>query len=516
MRKERHPRQPGRTIANGRPKRHDAAPPHDRNAERSVLGSMLRNNRVIPEFASRLRPDDFYVFAHQRIFEGLAWLIEHGTVADYVTLGDWLKERQYLEDAGGHAYLVDLWDAAPGSATNSAPHVQIVLRFSAARHLIHLHNESAQLAAQPGADLGELAGRARAHLDELLSRIATTTSAAVVKTMSSIAPTRVQWLWSGRIPLRAVTIIDGNPGLGKSTVTTDIAARVSRGWAMPPAGGPCDDAAPAGVLLLSAEDDPETTIRPRLDAAGADACRIHLLEAIRRGDAATPPVLPWDLDILEEQIRRLGVVLVVIDPFLAYLDGAIDSHRDQDVRRCLHRLKDLAERTGAGIVLIRHLNKLHGGSAMYRGGGSIGIIGAARSALCVGRDPDDPGTCVLAPVKCNLAAMPRALRYRLEPTADVARIGWMGECDLLADDILDQQASTKQTPAQRCAGALAVLLEHGAMPSALIERELDKQGYSDRSIKAARKQLEVHSFKPSYEGEWMTELPRKPPPALPE
>src|SRR5947209_4779066 len=104
----------------------DRLPPHNREAERSILGSMLRDNRVIPDIVTRLRAEDFYVFGHQKIFEGLAALMEQGKAADYITLGDWLKEKQYLEDAGGHSYLVDLWDAAPGSAGNALQYADIV------------------------------------------------------------------------------------------------------------------------------------------------------------------------------------------------------------------------------------------------------------------------------------------------------------------------------------------------------------------------------------------------------
>jgi hypothetical protein len=258
---------------------------------------------------------------------------------------------------------------------------------------------------------------------------------AEVRTMKNIIAKPVEWLWRHTIPRGAITMLDGDPGLGKSTITTDVAARVSRGWAMPPGGGP-NGSEPAGVLLLSAEDDAATTIRPRLEAAGADLGRVHILDAIRHGDDTAPPVLPWDLPVIEDTMTRLGVALLVIDPFLAFLDGDLDAHKDQDVRRCLHRLKEVAERTRAAIMLVRHLNKLTGGAAIYRGGGSIGITGAARSSLVVGRHPDNPSVCVLAGIKSNLGPLRRSITYSHEPAGDVSRIAWGGECDLAADDIL--------------------------------------------------------------------------------
>src|SRR5262249_22263555 len=190
----------------------------------------------------------------------------------------------------------------------------------------------------------------------------------VLVRMDTVLPKPVSWLWTGWIPRGALTILDGDPGLGKSTITIDLAARTSRGWLMPPGPGPVEGAEGAGVLLLKAEDDPARTIRPRLDAAGADPSMVFSFEAVRVAGEDHPPVLPWDLEMVEGLIREHEIVLVVIDPFLAYLGGEFDAHKDQDVRRCLHRLMALAQRTGAAIVLVRHLNKLNHSVALYRGG----------------------------------------------------------------------------------------------------------------------------------------------------
>jgi hypothetical protein len=277
--------------------------------------------------------------------------------------------------------------------------------------------------------------------------------AAVLTRLDTVTPQPVSWLWRGHIPRGAVTLLDGDPGLGKSTIAIDLAARVSRGWAMPPAAGPVEGAEPEGVLLLTAEDDLRCTVRPRLEAAGADMARVHSFDAVRTGDHERPPVLPFDLALVEARVKEEGIALIIVDPFAAFLDSAIDGHRDSDVRRCLHSLKLLAERTGAAILIIRHLNKLIGGPAVYRGGGSIGITAAARSALVVGRDPADAGRHVLASVKCNVGRMPPSLAYHLASvTEDVARIAWGGEVDLSADDILQHPTGKRyQTTAQQAA-----------------------------------------------------------------
>jgi replicative DNA helicase len=146
----------------------DRLPPHNREAERSILGSMLRDNNVIPEIVNRVRAEDFYVFGHQKIFEGIATLaVEQGKAADYITLGDWLKEKQHLEDAGGHAYLVDLWDAAPGSAGNARHYADIVRQKAIIRNLIHACTELSQQAFEQALPANELLDAAERRIFEI-------------------------------------------------------------------------------------------------------------------------------------------------------------------------------------------------------------------------------------------------------------------------------------------------------------------------------------------------------------
>jgi hypothetical protein len=329
----------------------------------------------------------------------------------------------------------------------------------------------------------------------------------VLVALADVEAPPVSWLWRHWIPRGAVTVLDGDPGLGKSTISTDLAARASRGWEMPPAGGPCQGAEPAGVLLLSAEDDPARTIRPRLDAAGADVSRVWLLDAMRTGDDERPPVLPWDLDRVAGTIGERDVSLMVIDPMLAYLDGGIDAHRDQDVRRCLHRLQILAQSTGVAILLIRHLNKLAGGPALYRGGGSIGIAGAARSALLVGRHPTDSALGVLAGNKCNLGPMPRSLTFRIEAARDVSRIAWGEATDLTAADILAQPGGRRrQTTAEQCAEAIREMLAAGPMESRQLDDELRQRGYSPRAIRDGRRLALVQPDRSEFGGRCVVRL----------
>jgi len=244
---------------------------------------------------------------------------------------------------------------------------------------------------------------------------------------------QVRWLWPGRIPLGKVTVLDGDPGTGKSTLT--IAAKVTTGSPFP------DGARPerGDVILLNAEDDIGDTIRPRLEAAGADLARCWVLPDVQPEPdrPPRPPELPADLDAVEGMVKDKQAALVVVDPLMAFLSGQVDSHRDQDIRRVLASLGYMAARTGAAVVIVRHMNKGQG-SALYRGSGSIGIIGAARAGLLVAPDPEDEDRRVLALTKSNLAKMPQALAYRLvdDERYSCARVVWDGVTSHTATDLL--------------------------------------------------------------------------------
>lgn len=261
-----------------------------------------------------------------------------------------------------------------------------------------------------------------------------------VTTLADVTPERVEWLWEGRLPAGKLTVVDGDPGVGKSTLALGIAATIS-------VGGRWFDGsqAPLGdVLLLSGEDGLADTVRPRLDAAGADSTRIHALTGVRflhedgvRGER--DPDL-GDISAIEAAIRANNVRLVIVDVLMAFLPRGVDSHKDQDVRAVLRRLKDLAEQTGAAVLLLRHLNKGGSNTALYRGGGSIGIVGAARMGYLAVKDPDDPARVILAATKCNVAELPTSVAYRLTGTDNgAARVEWLEETDHTADDLTGQR-----------------------------------------------------------------------------
>ena len=209
----------------------------------------------------------------------------------------------------------------------------------------------------------------------------------VITHLSTVKPLPLEWLWQGYIPAGMITIIDGDPGLGKSMLTLDLVAKVTRGLPMP--GQPAESAGrPRGAVLLSAEDDLAHTIVPRLIAAGADLDRVVVVSLRERdGTSREPIITPADLEAVEKAIVEVDAAIVIIDPLVAYLPATASANRDQDVRRTLAPLADLAERTGAAVVVVRHLRKAAADNALYRGGGSIAFIGAARVGLLRGSRP---------------------------------------------------------------------------------------------------------------------------------
>jgi hypothetical protein len=329
--------------------------------------------------------------------------------------------------------------------------------------------------------------------------------------LSSVQPERVEWLWPGRIPRGKLSLLDGDPGLGKSVLTMDLAARVSSGQSMPwEPREPGEDRDPAGVVLLTAEDGLADTVVPRLKAAGADLDRVRALETVP-DKPPRPPQLPEDCDWIGEAVKQVEAALVIIDPLMAYLAGGVNSHRDQDVRRALLPLAQLAQRTGAAVLVVRHLNKAMGGNPLYRGGGSIGIIGAARSGLLVARDPDNPDRRVLASTKCNLAKLPASLSFDLSAADNGGlRVGWIGESAHTAETLLTAPIDGEDRGAvAQAVEVLRSILADGPRPVKEVQREARKAGVSEVTLRRAKALLSIRSDRIGFgsDGVWCWSLP---------
>lgn len=326
-----------------------------------------------------------------------------------------------------------------------------------------------------------------------------------------VEPKEVKWLWPGRIPLGKLTLLAGDPGLGKSYMALDIAARVSTGSPWPDEGEVCQ----GNVLIISAEDDLADTIRPRLDLLCADSKKIFAIEPLvtilDEKDTEAPFSLTEHITQLEETIVDYEATLLILDPILAFTGSRTDTHKSADVRAALAPLAKLAMNTECSILAVMHLNKKSTESnSIYRITGSLDFAAAARSVLMVRKYPDDHEGRVLTSAKSNLSASPSALRYRVTEEG----FDWIGEVDIDADSVLNTATNDGEV-----AGALAEaedylrdILADGPMAAQEIMEIANQEGITIRTLKRAKKKLQIKAERLGKEGErggghWCWALP---------
>ncbi len=323
----------------------------------------------------------------------------------------------------------------------------------------------------------------------------------VVVNLADVQPEPVRWLWPGRFALGKLTLVAGDPGLGKSLVTLDMAARLSTGTPWPDA--PHTPNEPGGVVLLSAEDDAADTIRPRMDAAGADVHRVNLIFAVRRRPTFDParqdqpePVeamfdLTRDLSALGAAIEETpDCRLVVIDPITAYLGGT-DSHKNAELRGLLAPLSDLASQRRVAVIAVTHLNKNAGGPAIYRSMGSVAFTAAARAVWAVTKDKDNPRRRLVLPVKNNLAADVLGMAYTIETTesGEAAIVAWEPDpVELSADEALGPDGGDAHD-GDDAESWLREALSDGELPAAEVLRQARANGFNDKATRKAFKAI---------------------------
>ena len=324
------------------------------------------------------------------------------------------------------------------------------------------------------------------------------------ESFESIRAERTRWLWDGRIPLCAPTLLVGREKLGKSTLTVALAAGVTRGTL---AGDLLGE--PSSVLLLSYEDSASSTVKPRLLAAGADPARVFQASAQREGirDLVS---LPDDVEAIGAIIQEHRCRLVVVDPFSASLAAEINSHRDQDMRRAIASLAQLAEIENAALVLVAHFNKSTNGDSLTRVLGSRGLTAACRSVLVFGKAPDaEDGSPdrVLAHAACNLAAEAPSLTCRIEPrvidsdagTIETSRLVFLGDCDTHADDLLATRGEDERSDREIAGDWLADEMAHGEwVKAAEIKARAKSQGIAERTLQRARVHLGVEDRREGF------------------
>ncbi len=323
--------------------------------------------------------------------------------------------------------------------------------------------------------------------------------------LADVESRAVTWLWHHRIARGRLCLLAGDPGVGKSFLTCALATAVSRGSALP------GDVArePADVLLLSAEDSAEDTIRPRCEAMGADLARVRVVQAVRRNGKAGFFSLADDLEALERELDQHPAALLVVDPVDAYVGLATDTHRAAAIRSLLGPLAAVADRTEAAVVAVQHLTKGGRDRAIYRPQGSIGYVAAARTALLVAADPDDPTSPVrhVAGLKSNLGPLADGIAFTLEG----GRFGWLPDRDgRTADQLLTVAAAGEDGGAlAEAQEVLREVLADGAVAAKRAAAEvMEAVGCSLRTVKSAKAALGVVSVKGGMGSGWSWSLPK--------
>lgn len=320
----------------------------------------------------------------------------------------------------------------------------------------------------------------------------------VLVSIGDVQREAVQWLWAGRLPLGKITILEGDPGVGKSWLTLAVAAAISRGAPLPGQ----EDCPPASVLVLTAEDGLADTVRPRLEDMGADLGRVKALVAVRDPKGKTSHFsLVDDLEHLEGALQGGGYGLVIIDPLNAYLGTTLDTHRDAALRSVLTPLAALAERYRVAVIAVRHLTKTPRDRAIYRGQGSIAYTAAARVVHLVGFDPGDPSKQrrVMATVKNNLAAPPLGLAFEIAPGGrlDQAAFRWLGETDVTPAALL---APEKDSALDEAVTTLREALAAGPVKVTDLRKEAQELGISWRTFENAKRALKAEAFRLGEKG----------------
>ncbi len=387
------------------------------------------------------------------------------------------------------------------------------------RHGTRLINDAGNMAIQPQQTAAE-ATKALGMITEGDAGPQAPSAAehsAATRNCADIESKEVDWLWLHVFPLGMVSMVCGDPGLNKSTMLLDITARVSTGNCMPDGTpGVCGQ-----VLLLNAEDAVEQTIIPRLNAAGADRTKIHLLDGRRLPDGTSAPITLEDIPIIRDAlVQHPGTRLVVIDPVSAYL-GRADSHVNSDVRALLRPLALLAETHNCAFIILSHLTKNAGTKVAYRATGSLAFTALSRSAWVVCEDKEvAPNGRILACIKSNVGPSDRGFRFRRQ---DDGRLEWEPlSIETTAQKALAEAEGTHgeddtlrgPPPAARNAAAvwLENLLRNEPVLAAKVLADGKLAGFKESTIQRAANALNVKRERDCNTNKHRWSLPANPPP----
>lgn len=302
--------------------------------------------------------------------------------------------------------------------------------------------------------------------------------------MEDVVSKEVEWLWYPYIPYGKITIIEGDPGEGKTTLVLKLAAALSRGLPLP-----YDDDKeyePIHIIYQTAEDGIEDTIKPRLEKAGADCSMIRVIDE-------TDKELSMTDDRLEQAIIETGARLIILDPIQAYIGATVDMHRANEIRPVLKHLGIIAEKHNCAIILIGHMNKASSSKSIYRGLGSIDIQATARSVLLVARLRDKPNIRIMAHDKSSLAPAGDAIGF--EMTEDNGMV-CIGPYDITIDELLSGNEGRGKKKFDIAENFIKEYFgTNKVIPSNEIMMEAAKRSIKRNTLLSAKKKLGITSDK---------------------